>query len=92
MIQLQITLFDKSNKYKPISTIVKVESISYYKEHSQEVRHQAIVKICQKRYWTIKDLQKYNYTTCKVRVYDKERIEKENKERYEKIKKEKGWK
>ena len=47
MIQLQVTLFDKSNKYKPISTIVKVESISYYKEHSQEVRHQAIVKICQ---------------------------------------------
>ncbi len=92
MIQLQITLFDKNNRYKPISTLVNVESVRYYNEHSAEVKTQGIIKICQKRGWTQRELKAYNYTTCKVRIYDKEKIEKENKERYEKIKEEKGWK
>lgn len=38
MIQLQITLFDKNNRYKPISTLVNVESVRYYNEHSTEVK------------------------------------------------------
>lgn len=92
MIQLQITLFDKNNRYKPISTLVNVESVRYYNEHSTEVKTHGIIKICQKRGWTQRELRTYNYTTCKVRVYDKEKIEKENKERYERIKEEKGWK
>lgn len=92
MIQLQITLFDKNNRYKPVSTLVNVESARYYNTHSTEVKTQGIIKICQKRGWTQRELKEYNYTTCKVRVYDKEKIEKENKERYEKIKEERGWK
>lgn len=92
MIQLQVTLFDKQNRYKPISTLINVESVAYYNEHSKEVKQRALIKICQQRYWTNKELKKYNYTTCKVRIYDKEKIEKEKKERYEKIKQEKGWK
>lgn len=92
MIQLQITLFDKENRYRPVSTIVTVESAEYYKAHSKEVKEQGIVKICQKRYWTVRELKKYNYTTCKIRLYDKEKIEAEKKERYEKIKEERGWK
>lgn len=92
MVQLQVTLFDKENRYKPVSTLVNVESIDYYNQHVKEVKQQAIIKICQKRYWTQRELKKYNFTSCKVRIYDKEKIEKENKERYEKIKKERGWK
>lgn len=92
MIQLQITLFDKENRYRPVSTIVTVESAEYYKAHAKEVKEQGIVKICQKRYWTVRELKKYNYTTCKIRLYDKEKIEAEKKERYEKIKEERGWK
>lgn len=92
MIDLQVTLFDKNGKYKPVSTIIPIESVSYYNLNKKEVKEKAIIKICQKRLWTGKDLIKYNYTTVKVRVYDKEKIEKENKERYEKIKEEKGWK
>ena len=50
MIQLQVTLFDKNNQYKPVSTLVNVESVSYYNSHIKEVQQQAIIKICQKRY------------------------------------------
>lgn len=91
MIELQVTLFDTQNRYKPVSTIVKVESIAYFNEHQREVKLEAMKKICLQRYWTGKDLKKYGYTTCKIRVYDKERIARENKERYEKIKEERGW-
>lgn len=91
MIQIQVTLFDKQNRYKPVSALVNIPNISFYKEHSQEVKNQGIIKICQKRYWTTKDLKEFGYTTCKVRVYDKEKIRKENEERYKKIKEEKGW-
>ena len=30
MIKIQITLFDKENKYKPISTLIDVESLMDY--------------------------------------------------------------
>ena len=47
------------------------------------------IKMCQKRYWTKKDLKKFGYNIVKIREYNKERIEKENAERYERIKQEK---
>ena len=30
MIKMQLTMFDKEGHYKPISTIVEVESMDYY--------------------------------------------------------------
>jgi hypothetical protein len=48
-----------------------------------------IKKICIKRLWKIKDLQKYGYHKAMVRVYDKEKIEQRNKLRYEQLKEEK---
>lgn len=90
-MQIQVTLFDKQNRYKPVSSLVNIPDLDFYKRYSKEIKKQGIVKICQKRYWTTKDLQRFGYTTCKVRVYDKNKIDKENKERYEKIKKERGW-
>ena len=80
---IQITLFDNSNKYKPISTLIEVESIKYYKEHKQEIHTKAIQKICAKRQWTAKDLLKYNYIKLKARNYSlllKQRGEKNNEE------------
>lgn len=71
MLSIQVTLFDKTGKYKPVSTLVKCESIDYFHSHKAEIRTQGIVKICQKRYWTNKDLKRYGYTTCKMRVYEK---------------------
>ena len=90
-MQIQVTLFDKQNRYKPVSALVNVPDLDFYKRYSKEVKNQGIAKICQKRYWTIEDLKNFGYTTCKVRIYDKDKIEKENKEKYEKIKKERGW-
>ena len=68
-IIIQITLFDSNNRYKPVSTLIEVESIKYYKEHKQEIHTKAIQKICAKRQWTARDLLKYNYTKLKARNY-----------------------
>ena len=38
MIDLQVTLFDKSGKYKPVSTIIPIESVSYYNLNKKEVK------------------------------------------------------
>lgn len=81
-ITLQITLFDLSGKYKPVSTLIKVESIAWFKEHSKEVKEKAIQQICNQRNWTGKDLIKFGYTTLKVRNYTLyKEIEKNKKER-----------
>ena len=91
MEQIQVTLYNMTNKYKPVSAIVNVESKEWYLAHKKETREQGIIKICQKRYWTSKDLKKYEYSMCKMRIYDKQKIKQEKEERYEKIKKENGW-
>ena len=72
MIRLQVTLFDTNNKYKPISTIVEVESVEYYKQHTKETRQKAVEKICAKRYTTPKQLAKNGYNQIKVRVYQEQ--------------------
>ena len=68
-ITLQVTLFDITGKYKPISTLIEVESVEYYKEHSKEVKQKAIQKICNQRYLSGKELVKLGYKKIKVRNY-----------------------
>lgn len=91
-MKVQVTLFDKDNRYKPVSAIIEVESVKDFKEHEKEYKTKAIQKICIKRLWTKEDLIKYNYTTCKCRIYDPEKIAELNKRKYEEIKKQRGWK
>ena len=69
-ITLQFTLFDINGKYKPISTLVKVESIKWFKEHLQEVKIKAIQQICNQRRLSGKELAKLGYTKLKIRNYD----------------------
>lgn len=91
MIELQCTLFSTTGKYKPVSTIVKVESAAYYNAHKIEVQKEAIQKICAQRrteWWCLK---RDGFTRMKVRVYDREKIAAEKAARYEQIKKERGW-
>ena len=92
MIQIQLTLYSESGKYRPMSTIVEVESIAYYNVHKQEILNRAIQRISVQRKMDIWVMKKYGYTKLKARVYDKGKIEQENKERYERIKEERGWK
>jgi len=94
MVTLQITLFDKENKYKPISTLIEVESIEEYKKNPLKYKIEAIQKICNKRYLTGKELQNLGYTIIKVRNYTlyKELLDKQKKNRYNKNNKRKETK
>lgn len=77
MIKLQVTLFCENGKYKPISTIVNIESMEYYKENKKQVQQKAIENICHKHYTSWNNLKKDGFTKVKVREYDIEKIEKE---------------
>ena len=91
-MDVQVTLFDKSGQHKPVSVVVKgVKDKEDYYNRAKEIKEKAIIKICQQRGWTAKDLKKFGYVTSKVRVYDKKKIEEEKAKRYEEIKKERGW-
>lgn len=69
MIELQVTLFDVKNEFKPISTLIEVESVEEYKKNPNFYKMKAVQKICNKRYISGKELQKMGYTRIKVRNY-----------------------
>lgn len=95
MIKMQVTLFDKENKYRPISTLIEVESVDEYNNNKQEYLHKAIGKIAAKRYLSIAELKKQGFTQVKAREYTAERLEKDAKKNelkrmYEAFKKKKA--
>lgn len=92
MVTLQYTLFCTSGKYKPISTLIDVESIDYYKSHSKELRRRALMKMCAQRYVGSSWLKEHDYTKLKVRIYDKEKIEAEKRARNTANSAKYGWK
>ena len=69
MVTLQVTLFATNGKYKPMSTLINVESIEEYKKNPTFYKVKAIQKICNQRYLTGKELQEMTYTHIKVRNY-----------------------
>ena len=73
-MKLQVTLFATNGKYRPISTLINVESMEDYNEHKREYQSKAILNICHNRKTTWKELQKDSYTKIKVREYDKDKI------------------
>ena len=77
MIKLQVTLFCESGKYKPISTIVNIESMEYYKENKKQVQQKAIENICHKHYTSWNNLKNNGFTKVKVREYNIEKIERD---------------
>ena len=90
MKKYQVTLMNTENKYKPVSAIVEAEDVNLFDtQQKQKIINMGIKKICIKRLWKTKDLQRYGYQKAMVRVYDKEKIEQRNKLRYEQIKEEK---
>ena len=76
--QYQVTIYNEDNKYKPISTIVTIrqqENITLGDtQHKRHVIQQGIQKICNKNYWTARDMNYYRYTKVRVREYT--RVEK----------------
>ena len=72
-MKMQITLFHKDNKYKPMSTILEVESMEYYEEHKAELQKKAMLNIGQQRYLTPQEIIKNGIKKVKVREYDIEK-------------------
>ncbi len=92
--EYQVTLSCTTNKYKPVACIVKREQttdedLTLKPDIKREIINQGIKTICNKRLWCGKDLQRYGYLKVKVRLYDREKIAKENEERDNRIKEEK---
>lgn len=79
MIKMQVTLFDRENKYRPISTLIEVESIEEYNNNKKEYHQKAVQKIAAKRYLSIVELKNQGYTSLKAREYTAERLERDKK-------------
>lgn len=79
MKEYQVTLYNTTHQYKPISTIVKADTKALVlvgkQAYLQDIKRRGIQAICNKRYWTGKDLVRYNYTMCKMREYNKQKKE-----------------
>ena len=73
-MKLQVTLFATNGKYKPISTLINVESMEDYEQNKRKYQEKAILNICHNRRTTWKELQDDSYTKIKVREYDKDKI------------------
>lgn len=87
---IQVTLVSRKG-YKPMSTLIAVEDVNDFLENKFDYQQKAATRICAQRHMTAHDLTKYGYDGIKCRVYDREKIARENAERYAKIKAEKGW-
>ena len=72
-MKIQVTLYDKSGKYRPVSALVPVANAEYVKEHKDDIKNRGIRAIMIKRGWTRRELIEYNYLTCKMRVYPEAR-------------------
>lgn len=83
-MKIQLTFFQKENKYKPVSTLLEVESMEYYEQHKAETQRRALLNIAHQRKTTPKELINQGYTKIKVREYDIEKI-KEQQEYQHKV-------
>lgn len=72
--QYQVTLFCNTKAYKPVSCIIKNEqkddtNLLIDDVVKKSIINRGIQKICNQRYWSKKDLQKYGFTRVKAREY-----------------------
>lgn len=79
MLKMQVTLFDKESKYRPISTLIDVESVEDYNNNKKEYQKRAVQKIAAKRYLSITELKKQGYTQLKARAYTTEQLARDAK-------------
>lgn len=70
-ITLQYTLFCPTGEYKPVSCLLVITDVEHFNKNKDLYKQKAITKICQKRYWTARDLKRYNYSQIKCRIYPK---------------------
>lgn len=90
-MEYQVTLFCTTQQYRPVSCIVKRNTAVDIKDPTvkRQLLNEGMWKICASRNWGVRDLIKFGYKTGKIRIYDKEKLDKEAEERYNRIKEEK---
>jgi hypothetical protein len=81
-MQVQITLFDKNQVYKPLSTLLEAPSFEYAQQHRSEYINKAYQKIASKKYMTSSELYDQGYSQAKMREYNQNRIKIENMLKY----------
>ena len=69
----QVTLFSTTGAYRPVACIVNNEQaedvdLSMDKQERKKMQKVGVVKICQKRYWSLADLSRYGYTRYKIKA------------------------
>lgn len=82
-MKIQYTLFCKSGKYKPMSTVIEIDSMQEYEENKSKYNKQAILKILHQRKMNYYNLKQYEYTQYKIREYktkEEREEEKDNKQ------------
>ena len=55
-MKIQVTLYDKSGKYRPVSTLVKVASKDYFNNNREKVKVDGIKKKKLRSGWTRREL------------------------------------
>lgn len=75
MKKIQVTIVDKDNKYKPMSTIIEVESFEVFNADKKKYLKSAIAKICCQRHSSYKELTKGMNVDIKIREYDLKKIQ-----------------
>ena len=70
-MKLQITLFDKNKKFKPLSTLVDIPNIEYVEGHKKQLINKAYQQIASKKYMLSTELHNDGYTIVKMREYKK---------------------
>ena len=84
-MRLQVTLFAKNGKYKPISTVIEIKDFEDYENNKIYYQTKAIANICHNRHTTWQQLKSDTFTIVKVREYNIQKI-KEDKKKTEKEK------
>ena len=76
-MKIQVTIFTKNGKYKPMSTVFTVADGFDIEQRKQELMQKGLREIAIKRGLTTEQLRAYGFNYAKVREYDKAKIEKE---------------
>ena len=76
-MKYQVTMYCVTGQYRPVSTIVTIEqenddNLLLNPKKKKEIIDKGIVRICQKRHWTSREVIQYGYIKVKAREYEKQ--------------------
>ena len=76
-MKYQVTMYCVTGQYRPVSTIVTIEqenddNLLLNPKKKKEIIDKGIVRICQKRHWTSREVIQYGYIKVKARIYEKQ--------------------